>query len=139
MRDDSRRLSSPSPPITVAIVSWNTRALLARCLQSLKPDVDMSLEGAEGAVTLINLAMDRSRAAAQAASESQSRRFREISRKAYRSLGGVAGALAQHAEETLESMSPPEQRLVLDGESLDHHDPAQDDSERRQSRLVEEP
>jgi GT2 family glycosyltransferase len=29
-----------APAITVAIVSWNTRDLLARCLESLKPDVD---------------------------------------------------------------------------------------------------
>ena len=29
-----------SAPVTVAIVSWNTRDLLARCLDSLKPDVD---------------------------------------------------------------------------------------------------
>jgi N-acetylglucosaminyl-diphospho-decaprenol L-rhamnosyltransferase len=36
-------LPSPSPPITVAIVSWNTRALLARCLESLTPDVDSGI------------------------------------------------------------------------------------------------
>ena len=34
---ESRR---SAPPITVAIVSWNTRDLLARCLESLKPDAD---------------------------------------------------------------------------------------------------
>ena len=33
-------MSSPSPAVTVSIVSWNTRDLLARCLESLKPDVD---------------------------------------------------------------------------------------------------
>ena len=30
-------------PLTVAIVSWNTRELLARCLESLKPDADASV------------------------------------------------------------------------------------------------
>ena len=30
-------------PITVAIVSWNTRDLLARCLESLEPDADAGL------------------------------------------------------------------------------------------------
>ena len=29
-----------SPPVTVAIVSWNTRDLLARCLESLAPEVE---------------------------------------------------------------------------------------------------
>ena len=30
----------PTPPVTVAIVSWNTRDLLARCLDSLSPEVE---------------------------------------------------------------------------------------------------
>src|SRR3954468_4436887 len=29
-----------APSVTIAIVSWNTRDLLARCLESLKPEVD---------------------------------------------------------------------------------------------------
>ena len=44
--------------------------------------------------------------------ELRDRRFRQVSRKAYRSLGGVAGALAQHAEATLTAMPAAEQRLV---------------------------
>jgi WD40 repeat protein/serine/threonine protein kinase len=44
--------------------------------------------------------------------ELRDRRFRHIGYKAYRSLGGVAGALAQHAEATLQAMPPEEQRLV---------------------------
>jgi N-acetylglucosaminyl-diphospho-decaprenol L-rhamnosyltransferase len=31
---------APQPPIAVAVVSWNTRDLLDRCLQSLWPDAD---------------------------------------------------------------------------------------------------
>jgi N-acetylglucosaminyl-diphospho-decaprenol L-rhamnosyltransferase len=30
----------PSAPVTIAIVSWNTRDLLARCLESLAPEVE---------------------------------------------------------------------------------------------------
>src|SRR5256885_6947193 len=30
----------PGGPVTIAIVSWNTRDLLARCLDSLAPEVD---------------------------------------------------------------------------------------------------
>ncbi len=44
--------------------------------------------------------------------EKRDRRFRQISRKAYASLGGVSGALAQHAEEMFATMVPEEQRLV---------------------------
>ncbi|MCX5746308.1 MAG: protein kinase, partial [Proteobacteria bacterium] len=40
------------------------------------------------------------------------RRFRQLSRRAYASLGGVGGALAKHAEATLAEMVPEEQRLV---------------------------
>jgi WD40 repeat protein len=44
--------------------------------------------------------------------ELRDRRFRRLTAKAYRTLGGVAGALAQHAEETLTAMPAEEQRLV---------------------------
>ena len=44
--------------------------------------------------------------------ELRDRRFRQLGRKAYRSLGGVGGALAQHAEATLAAMPAEEQRLV---------------------------
>jgi WD40 repeat protein/serine/threonine protein kinase len=40
------------------------------------------------------------------------RRFHQVGHKAYRSLGGVGGALAQHAEAVLQAMRPEEQRLV---------------------------
>jgi len=44
--------------------------------------------------------------------ELRDRRFHQLGHKAYRSLGGVGGALAQHAESTLQAMRPEEQRLV---------------------------
>ncbi|MCE9576557.1 MAG: protein kinase [Deltaproteobacteria bacterium] len=44
--------------------------------------------------------------------ELRDRRFRQLGRKAYASLGGVGGALAQHAEATLRAMPAEEQRLV---------------------------
>ena len=34
---------SPTPAVAVAVVSWNTRELLARCLESLKPASDAGL------------------------------------------------------------------------------------------------
>ena len=38
------------PPVAVAIVSWNTRALLGRCLDSLRADADAGL----AAVTVVD-------------------------------------------------------------------------------------
>ena len=36
----TRVAAVPAAPVTIAIVSWNTRDLLARCLESLAPEVD---------------------------------------------------------------------------------------------------
>ena len=44
--------------------------------------------------------------------ELRDRHFKQLTRKAYQSLGGVGGALAQHAEASIEAMPADEQRLV---------------------------
>ena len=44
--------------------------------------------------------------------ELRDRHFRRLRRRAYATLGGVGGALAQHAEETLARMAPAHQALV---------------------------
>jgi serine/threonine protein kinase/WD40 repeat protein len=44
--------------------------------------------------------------------ELRDRHFKQLTRKAYQSLGGVGGALAQHAEQTLAEMTAEEQRLT---------------------------
>ncbi len=44
--------------------------------------------------------------------ELRDRTVRMLPKKAYEAMGGVGGALAQHAEQTLETMSPAEQKLV---------------------------
>src|SRR5436189_6302951 len=36
----ARVAAVPAAPVTLAIVSWNTRDLLARCLESLAPEVE---------------------------------------------------------------------------------------------------
>ena len=43
--------------------------------------------------------------------ELRDRHFKQLGRRAYAAMGGVAGALAQHAEATLAAMSAEEQRL----------------------------
>jgi WD40 repeat protein len=50
--------------------------------------------------------------AAAALWDLRDRHFRQLTRKAYRSLGGVGGALARHAEATLAAMTAEEQRLT---------------------------
>ncbi len=44
--------------------------------------------------------------------ELRDRHFKQLGRRAYDALGGVAGALAQHAEATLADMAADEQRLA---------------------------
>ncbi|HEY5934309.1 MAG TPA: protein kinase [Kofleriaceae bacterium] len=44
--------------------------------------------------------------------EQRDRHFRQLTRSAYRALGGVGGALAQHAETTLDAMSADERRMT---------------------------
>jgi WD40 repeat protein/serine/threonine protein kinase len=44
--------------------------------------------------------------------ELRDRHFKQLTRAAYRTLGGVGGALARHADVTLDSMPPEERSLV---------------------------
>ena len=46
----SRPTEIGHPPVTVAVVSWNTREPLARCLESLRADA----EAAEAAVWVVD-------------------------------------------------------------------------------------
>jgi WD40 repeat protein len=72
---------------------------------TLPDEMVKAVVGAPGALALLSFTAGR-------LWELRDRRFRQIGRKAYRSLGGVAGALAQHAESTLTAMPTSEQRLV---------------------------
>ncbi len=72
---------------------------------ALPDEMIAAVAGAPGALALLSFAASR-------LWELRDRRFRQLTGKAYRSLGGVAGALAQHAEETLTAMPAEEQRLV---------------------------
>ena len=72
---------------------------------TLPDEMVKAVVGAPGALALLSFTAGR-------LWDLRDRRFRQIGRKAYRSLGGVAGALAQHAEATLTAMPTVEQRLV---------------------------
>jgi WD40 repeat protein/serine/threonine protein kinase len=70
-----------------------------------------AVEGRPGALALLSFTAAR-------LWEARDRHFKQLGRRAYDALGGVAGALAQHAEETLSAMLADEQRLVR--EALRH-------------------
>jgi WD40 repeat protein/serine/threonine protein kinase len=64
-----------------------------------------ALSGARSALALLSFTASK-------LWELRDRRYRQLTRKAYVSLGGIGGALARHAEATLDAMLPDEQRLV---------------------------
>ncbi|HUS64951.1 MAG TPA: serine/threonine-protein kinase, partial [Kofleriaceae bacterium] len=72
---------------------------------ALPDEIVEALAGAPGALALLSFTASK-------LWELRDRRFRQIHHKAYRSLGGVGGALAQHAEATLVGLTPDEKRLV---------------------------
>ncbi len=73
--------------------------------EALADEMIADVAGTPGALALLSFTANR-------LWDLRDRRFRQLHRKAYHSLGGVAGALAQHAEATLTAMPSEEQRLV---------------------------
>ncbi|HTJ47601.1 MAG TPA: protein kinase [Kofleriaceae bacterium] len=72
---------------------------------ALADEIVRAIADAPGALALLSFTASR-------LWELRDRRFRQLSRKAYASIGGVGGALAQHAEATLTAMPADDQRLV---------------------------
>jgi WD40 repeat protein len=64
-----------------------------------------AVEGVRGALPLLAFAVSR-------LWEKRDRKNRRLTREAYQEIGGVAGALAQHAEQTLERIGAQRQALV---------------------------
>jgi WD40 repeat protein/serine/threonine protein kinase len=72
---------------------------------ALPAEMVAEVAGAPAALALLSFAATR-------LWELRDRHFRRLSRKAYVAVGGVVGALARHAEDTLAAMRPHEQRLA---------------------------
>jgi serine/threonine protein kinase/WD40 repeat protein len=77
--------------------SFEENALVAEMLESV--------EGARGALPLLAFAVAR-------LWEKRNREKKLLTRKAYEEIGGVAGALAQHAEQTLERIGTQREPVV---------------------------
>jgi WD40 repeat protein/serine/threonine protein kinase len=73
----------------------------------LAHEMAAAVEGRPGALALLSFTASR-------LWELRDRRFRQLTRAAYDGMGGVGGALGQHAEATLASLPADDQRLVRD-------------------------
>jgi hypothetical protein len=73
--------------------------------QALVEEVVASVEGARGALPLLAFAVSR-------LWEMRDRETKHLTREAYEEIGGVAGALAQHAEQTLERIGLEREPIV---------------------------
>ncbi|HEU5055820.1 MAG TPA: protein kinase, partial [Kofleriaceae bacterium] len=72
---------------------------------ALADEMVASVAGAPGALALLSFTASKMW-------ELRDQRFRQITRKAYVSLGGIGGALARHADAAFAAMHGEEQRLV---------------------------
>jgi WD40 repeat protein/serine/threonine protein kinase len=109
-----RPLLSPS----LALLGNPSRDALVRIVVEPARRAGYVLSDPELAHDMVNAVADRPGALALLSFtasqlwELRDRRFRQLSRKAYDAMGGVGGALGQHAEAVLERFSVDEQRLV---------------------------
>src|SRR6185436_8572749 len=71
----------------------------------LAPEMARAVEGRPGALALLSFTASR-------LWELRDRRFRRLTRKAYEAMGGVGGALGQHAEQTIAALGADDRRLV---------------------------
>src|SRR6185503_18356016 len=99
-------LTTPAPPDLRRILTEPVRRAGYEFDDPALPDeIVESVTGAPGALALLSFTAAR-------LWELRDRRFRQLGHRAYRTLGGVGGALAQHAESLLQGMTAEEQRLV---------------------------
>ncbi|HSR98885.1 MAG TPA: serine/threonine-protein kinase, partial [Kofleriaceae bacterium] len=109
-----RPLLSPS----LVLLGNPSREALVRIVIEPARRAGYSLSDPELAHDMVNAVADRPGALALLSFtasqlwELRDRRFRQLTRKAYDAMGGVGGALGQHAEAALERFSADEQRLV---------------------------
>lgn len=71
----------------------------------LAPEMAQAVAGRPGALALLSFTASR-------LWELRDRRFRRLTRRAYEAMGGVGGALGQHAEQTIAALAADDRRLV---------------------------
>src|SRR5262249_35155882 len=71
----------------------------------LAPEMAEAVAGRPGALALLSFTASR-------LWELRDRRFRRLTRRAYEAMGGVGGALGQHAEQTIAALGADDRRLV---------------------------
>ncbi len=71
----------------------------------LAPEMADAVTGRPGALALLSFTASR-------LWELRDRQFHQLTRRAYEGMGGVGGALGQHAEQTIAALGPEERRLV---------------------------
>ncbi|WP_428265352.1 protein kinase domain-containing protein [Haliangium sp.] len=99
-------LGTPPPDELERIVTEPARRAGYRFEDSALPrEMVAAVAGEPGALALLSFT-------AAKLWELRDRHFHRLTRSAYRDLGGVGGALAQHAEEVLAQMSLAQQRMV---------------------------
>ena len=92
---------------TAPALCWSRRSARASPSRTTRLVDEMleSVEGARGALPLLAFAVAR-------LWEKRDREARLLTRRAYEEIGGVAGALAQHAEQTLERIGASREPIV---------------------------
>ncbi len=99
-------LGNPSRDVLVRIVEAPARrAGYTLSDPGLADDMVSAVVDRLGALALLSFTASR-------LWELRDRRFRQLTRNAYDAMGGVGGALGRHAEATLETLPPNEQRFV---------------------------
>jgi WD40 repeat protein/serine/threonine protein kinase len=99
-------VGTPSPDeLERILVEPARRAGYALDDRALAAEMVAAVVGRPGALPLLSFAMQRMW-------ELRDRHFKQLTRKVYDAIGGVVGALAQHADETLDALPGAEQAMV---------------------------
>ena len=98
-------LSSPSRRTLITILESTVRAVGYKFEIYLAREIVRDLQGAQSCLSLLQFA-------GQIMWQNRERQQRQLTRAAYEEMGGVSGALVQHAEGVLKSMTSDEVKIA---------------------------